>query len=135
MRAGRSRISRRYIYCRGKDEISEFAGALAQLPRFAESLLLRGIERALLKETYDAADLLAVGNNALRFSIMEATALALSRALGARGAYNQALVAVNKALAVEPYSIHLKAAKYTLPAEIPRASTVPPRYEKIRGRR
>ena len=43
------------------------------------------------------------GNDAMRFSIMEATALALSRALGVGAKYKEALAAVEKALAVKPY--------------------------------
>src|SRR5262249_23715348 len=72
------------------------------------------------------------GNNARRFSIMEAAALALGRALGAHGDYDRALAAVEKGLAVEPYSIHLKAAKHTLLLKS-KGKHVPPRLEKFAG--
>src|SRR4029077_19485278 len=72
------------------------------------------------------------GNDALRFSIMEATALALGRAFGARAKYKKALAAVDKGLAVKPYSIHLKAAKHTLLLKS-EGKRAPPRLEKFVG--
>jgi hypothetical protein len=168
--------------------VPEFLDAIGRTPRFGESLLVRGIERALRREIYDAGDLLfrwtsadggiaetihickpdgkriealynypvfafdcasapcgneqrtralldlletcasIEGNDALRFSIMEACALALSRALGAGRKYEKALAAVDLGLAVEPYSIHLKAAKQALLLKL-----IAPRMEKFIG--
>jgi hypothetical protein len=182
----------RFILCRTQNEAGAFVGELAAIPHFAESLLLRGIERALQQEIYTASDLLyrwtrsgggvaetaqicrpdeklvhsgynypvfafdcanapteseqriltllnmletyagTDGNNALRFSIIEATALALSRALGARAKYTQALAAVDKGLSANPSSIHLKAARHTLRLKL-EGKRVPPRLEKFAG--
>jgi molybdenum cofactor biosynthesis enzyme MoaA len=47
-----------YIVCRTQNDAPRFVTELAELPRFAESKLLRGVERALQLEVYDAADLL-----------------------------------------------------------------------------
>ena len=181
-----------FISCRDQGEAPPFLDKLPAVPGFAESLLLRGIERALQQEIYDAGDLLyrwirAVGgvgetvhilnpddklvqagynypvfsfdcgdapagaderrqtlvgmlgayatcggNDALRFSIIEATALALGRAFGAAGEYREALAAVKKALEIAPYSIHLKAAKHTLLLKS-EGKSVPPRLEKFAG--
>jgi hypothetical protein len=192
VRIGSDPASRRSVYCRHQNLIPEFVDALAQVPRFGESLLVRGIEHALRQEIYDAGELLfrwmrgegevpetvhicvpdgrriealynypvfafdcgeapsdsdrriealaemldiyasTEGNNARRFSIMEAAALALGRALGARGDYDRALAAVDKGLAVEPYSIHLGAAKHTLLLKS-EGKNVPPRLEKFAG--
>jgi tetratricopeptide (TPR) repeat protein len=192
VRIGSNPTSRRSVYCRDQNLIPGFVHALAQVPRFGESLLVRGIEHALRREIYDAGDLLfrwmrgegevpetvqicepdgqriealynypvfafdcgkapsggdqrieallemldtyesTDGNNARRFSIMEAAALALGRALDARREYKQALAAVNKGLAVEPNSIHLKAAKHTLLLKA-EGKPVSPRIEKLAG--
>ena len=166
---------------------------VAALSGFAASKLLRGIERALSLEVYEAADLLFAwvhaphaplaetihilqpdghqvhalynypayafdcgtcpggceqrtqmlldafqtyagndGNNALRFAIMEALAFALSRVLGARKSYGQALQVVEQALSVNAYSVHLKAAKHTLLLKLA-GEVVPPRLEKFVG--
>ena len=46
-----------FVSCRTQNEAAGFVAELAALPRFAESLLLRGIERALQQEIYEAGDL------------------------------------------------------------------------------
>jgi hypothetical protein len=192
VRVGADPASRQSVYCRDQNSAATFADAVAGAPRFAESLLVRGIERALRRETYDAGDLLfrwtrsqggiaetvhvctpdgrlieaqynypvfalgwagapegaerrievlrgmldayaaADGNNALRFSIMEAAALALGRTLGALGRYHDALAEVDKGLAVEPNSIHLRAARQTLVLKA-EGKRVSPRMEKFAG--
>src|ERR1700737_4897408 len=192
VRIGADPASRRSVYCRDQNLIPEFVDALAQVPRFDESLLIRGVEHALREEIYDAGELLfrwirgegkvpetvhicvpdgrriealynypvfafdcgeapsdsdrrikalaemldiyasTEGNNARRFSIMEAAALALGRALGARGDYDRALASVDKGLTVAPYSIHLGAAKHTLLLKS-EGKHVPPRLEKFAG--
>jgi hypothetical protein len=184
--------SDRFIFCRTQNEAAAFVDEMATVPRFAESMLLRGIERALQQEIYDAGDLLYrwtksdggvaetvhicptveklicapydypafafdcadapsgieertqvlldmletyasnQGNDALRFSIIEATALALGRVFGADAKYEQALSAVDKGLTVKPYSIHLKAAKHTLLLKS-EGKSIPPRLEKFAG--
>jgi hypothetical protein len=189
---GQKPDSEGFIFCRTQNEAAAFVGELATVPRFAESMLLRGIERALQQEIYDAGDLLYrwtrsdggvaetvcfcptveklisapydypafafdcadppsgpktrvralldmldtyasnQGNDAMRFSIIEATALALGRAFGADAKYEQALSAVDKGLAVKPYSIHLKAAKHALVLKS-EGKNVPPRLEKFAG--
>jgi len=73
-----------------------------------------------------------VGNKDGRSSIIVAAALALGRALGARGDYHRALAVVDKGLAVEPYSIHLEAAKHTLLLKTA-GKHVPPPLEKFAG--
>ena len=179
--------------CKTQNNSAQFVNGLASLPRFAESKLLRGIERALSLEVYEAADLLFSwvrtptdalsetvhilqpdgllirarhsypafgfdsgpglhgpeqrlrmlqdafhtyvgneGNDALRRSIIEALAFALSRALGAGRQYAEALQIVEQALGVNPYSIHLKAAKHTLLLKLA-GESVPPRLEKFVG--
>jgi len=50
--------SRRLLVCRTQNEAAEFVNDLAALPYFANSKLLRGIDRALQCEPYDAAELL-----------------------------------------------------------------------------
>ena len=50
--------NRRFIACRTQNDAGEFVQELASLPQFAESKLLRAIERALQLEIYEAADLL-----------------------------------------------------------------------------
>jgi MoaA/NifB/PqqE/SkfB family radical SAM enzyme len=192
VRIGSDPASRRSVYCQHQNVIPEFVDGLAQVPRFGEGLLVRGIEHALRQEIYDAGDLLfrwmrgegeiaemvhicepdgrriealynypvfafdcgeapssndrriealaemldiyasTEGNNARRFSIMAAAALALGRALGARGDYDRALAAVDKGLAVDPYSIHLTAAKHTLLLKS-EGKHVAPRLEKFAG--
>src|SRR5262245_42891175 len=54
------------------------------------------------------------GNDALRFAIMEAMALSLSRSFGSTGQYKQAADVINKALENSSASIHLKAARHAL---------------------
>jgi hypothetical protein len=192
VRIGHTAESERFVYCKTQNEAPAFVDAIAGVPRFGESLLLRGVERALQQEIYEAGDLLYRwtqsaggiaetihicppdeefvftlynypmfafdcpnapvasdqrmqallgmletyaandGNDALRFSIMEATALALGRAFGVCGNYVRALAAVDKGLAVKPYSIHLKAAKHTLVLKLA-GKSVPPRLEKFAG--
>jgi hypothetical protein len=139
-----------YLVCLTQNEAPQFVAALAELPRFGESKLLRGIERALQLEIYDAAELLfawvigessvdetlyvglsdgtalpsyvgyaafgfdqavpsttprdradllvkalasyagTYGNDALRHTLIEAFAFALSRSLGTMGEYAEA---------------------------------------------
>src|SRR6516164_999237 len=86
----------------------------------------------LLRQVFDAYST-ASGNDALRFAIMEALALGLSRALGHGGNYGEALAIVDRALTVRPYSIHLKAAKHALGLRLA-GGKVPPRLEKFIGR-
>jgi len=50
--------ARQLIFCPTQNEAGAFVDTLAQLPDFSQSRLLRGIERALQQEIYDAADLL-----------------------------------------------------------------------------
>jgi hypothetical protein len=61
-------------------------------------------------EAYDRTD----GNDAMRFALLESLALALSRALGARGRFTQALQFVERGLSYLPRSIHLKTASHAL---------------------
>ena len=189
---GRGPAAEAFISCRDQGEAPGFVDKLPAVPGFAESLLLRGIERALQREIYDAGDLLyrwtraesgiaetvhilkpddklvhtaynypvfafdcvsapagnsersqvlatmletyagCSGNDALRFSIIEATALALGRAFGANGKYREALAAVNKGLELASHSIHLKAAKHALLLKS-EGKSVPPRFEKFIG--
>jgi len=189
---GEGSESGRFVSCRTQNEAAGFVAELAALPRFAESMLVRGIERALQQEIYESGDLLyrwtrlegaidetahlcrpdgklvhpmynypvfvfggatapagregrtqtllgvldgyagSEGNDALRFSIIEALALALGRAFGAAAQYHEALSAVSKGLQVNPYSIHLKAAKHTLLLKS-EGKSVPPRLEKFAG--
>ena len=182
-----------FVACKTQNEAGQFVNDVASLPGFGESKLLRGIERALSLEVYEAADLLFSwvnapaaglaetvhilrpdgvrvharynypafgfdcgtgpqgpelrtrmlldtfhtyagndGNNALRFAIMEALAFALSRALGAKQRYGQALQVVEQALGANAYSIHLKACKHTLLLKLD-GKPVPPRLEKFVG--
>jgi MoaA/NifB/PqqE/SkfB family radical SAM enzyme len=182
-----------FLSCKTQNDAGTFVGSLASLPGFAESKLLRAVDRALRLETYEAAELLfswvsaapgpvsetvyfqqpdnrlvhekynypaygydctaephgveqrtamllttfetyvgCDGNNALRFSLMEALAFGLSRVLGSQRRYAEALAAVDKALAFTPYSIHLKAAKHTLRLKLD-GKAVPPRLEKFVG--
>ena len=86
---------------------------------------------ALLVEIFEAYATTS-GNDALRFALMEALAFGLSRALGHVGAYARALAIVERALAVRPYSIHLKAAKHALGLRLA-GGNIPPRLEKFIG--
>jgi MoaA/NifB/PqqE/SkfB family radical SAM enzyme len=190
----RSRASRRFIVCRTQNDADRFIQELGGLPYFAESKLLRAVERALQLEIYEAADLLfawtqeptnsiaetafvgmpegaaldlfcgypafeladvpsssdptlrtrliellfhayagAEGNDALRFTILEALAFGLSRSLGHAQRYTEALAILDRALAVRPYSIHLKAAKHAIGLKLD-GKLVPLRLEKFIGR-
>src|SRR3954469_12976948 len=58
VRVGDQQPGRRdFRTCRTQNEAPQFVNELGALPGFNESLLLRGIERALQLEIYDAADL------------------------------------------------------------------------------
>jgi uncharacterized Fe-S cluster-containing radical SAM superfamily protein len=48
----------RVIVCETQNEVGQFVNLLAELPEFKDSKLLRGIERALQLEVYEASDLL-----------------------------------------------------------------------------
>ena len=48
----------RFIVCRTQNDAGQFIQEIASLPQFAESKLLRALERALQLEIYGAADLL-----------------------------------------------------------------------------
>ena len=47
---------RQYLICKTQNELPQFANDLARFSRLAECKLLRGLERALQSETYEAAD-------------------------------------------------------------------------------
>jgi iron-sulfur cluster protein len=68
---------------------------------------------AMLADLFDAS-LAARGNDLLRLALIEALALALSRALGKAECYAAAESIVSQALALGPASIHLKSAKHAL---------------------
>jgi hypothetical protein len=68
---------------------------------------------AMLMDAFDAYEA-TNGNDALRFSILEALAFGLSRALGAAGRYAEAEAVVDRFLAHRPQSMHVKAAKHAL---------------------
>jgi len=84
-----------------------------------------------LEEMFDAYER-ATGNDGLRVLIMEALAFGLCRALGHAGRDADALGIVDRALAVRPYSIHLKTAKHALRLRL-EGKDVPPRMEKFIG--
>jgi hypothetical protein len=191
--AQRGEKESRLLICKTQNEALEFVHQVSHLPRFRESRLIRGIERALQLEIYDAADLLfswvkgtkngpeesiyignsknigvrgfhgypafrygsgagqkttahrlndlvktfeayeqSTGNDALRFSIMEAIALALSRLLGLKKSFVEALNIVDRSLVQSPRSIHLKTAKHALTLKLAQKA-VPPRLEKFIG--
>jgi hypothetical protein len=191
--AGRAGEAVPFVACKTQNEAGQFVNDLGALPGFGRSKLVRGIERALSLEIYEAANLLFAwvsepttevsetvhilqpdgalvhplynypafafggdiepcaaelrtrmlldafhtyvgndGNDALRFAVIEALAFALSRALGARGQHAQALPVVERALAINPYSIHLKACKHALLRKL-EGEDVPPRLEKFIG--
>ena len=50
--------ARRLVICRTQNEVAQFVDDLVALPGFRDSKLLRGMERALQLEIYEAADLL-----------------------------------------------------------------------------
>jgi Iron-sulfur cluster-binding domain len=81
-----------------------------------------------LFDAYLATD----GNNATRVRLVEALALALSRCLGARGDYHEALWIVDRALPLWPSSIHLKAARHALGLKVD-GKMVPDRLVKFIG--
>lgn len=182
----------RYLTCLTQNDVDTFITELDAKPLFAESRLLRGVERALQQEIYDAADLMfawvkkadklnevlyvgiaeptslayysgyatfeiggrtapatpqaraamldaalnayagASGNDAMRFSLIEALGLALSRSWGWLGNFIEAAAAVDLALKARPYSIHLKAAKHALAQKLS-GTAVTPRLVKFIG--
>jgi MoaA/NifB/PqqE/SkfB family radical SAM enzyme len=182
----------RYSVCLTQNDAAGFVHALNAEPFFSESLLLRGIERALQTEIYDAAELLfrwvkgegevteiiyggldettdlfyhagypgfefggrsvsttpreragslasaqraysdAAGNDGLRFLIIEAFGLALSRSFGSLGDYNAAAHSVKLALEKRPYSFYLKSADHALTQQRTGAA-VTPRLVKFIG--
>lgn len=183
----------RFLICRTQNDIGQFVNDLAALPGFRRSLLVRGMERALQLETYDAAALLFAwtkvegadvdeslhvsapeaidlpaffhypmfslapgvsslntadriaalvaafnayastsGNDALRFALLQALGLGLSRALGRIGAYEQALHIVERALSVGGKAMHLEAARHTLLLKL-EDQPVPARLKKFVG--
>ncbi len=48
----------KFVVCKTQNDIAQFVDELTRIPRFAESRLVRGIERALQLEIYDAAEIL-----------------------------------------------------------------------------
>src|ERR1051325_6528189 len=178
--------------CLTQNEAPQFVDEIAALPGFERSLLLRGIERALQIEIYDAAGLLfrwvkgegllketlylglaeglsldyyagypafgygnaaapytprarirlltaafeayraASGNDHLRWVLVEALGLALSRAVGSFGEYDEAARIVDAALGLQPYSIHLKSAKHALALALA-GEEIAPRLVKFIG--
>lgn len=182
----------RYITCPTQNDAAQFVHALNAEPALSDSLLLRGIERALQQEIYDSAELLfrwvkregmaaemlyggleettdlyyhagypafefggesasttprqratiladaqraygnAAGNDALRFLLIEAMGLALSRSFGWLGDYAEAARSVKLALETRPYSIHLKSADHALSQQLSDVS-VAPRLTKFIG--
>jgi len=81
-----------------------------------------------LFDAYCRAD----GNNASRFRLAEALAFALSRCLGSRGEYERAVPIVEHALSLQPWSIHLKAARHALALKLD-GKIVPDRLMKFIG--
>jgi len=81
-----------------------------------------------LFEAYCGAD----GNDAARFVLAEALALALSRCLGPREEYVRALGIVDRGLNLRPASIHLKAARHALTQKLD-GKMVPDRLMKFIG--
>jgi hypothetical protein len=69
--------------------------------------------RSMLRAAF-SAHMQADGNNALRYAIIEAMALALGRALVSQGQYPDALAIVDSATSVNPRSPHLKAMRDAL---------------------
>jgi hypothetical protein len=186
------KFKHQYLICKTQNELPEFVEQLNSLPQLPDLKLLRGLERALQAETYEAADVWfswlrevpgkrseivrlglpdgidlpayygypvyevqsgskdtperrlktlgelfdaycsTDGNDATRFLLAEALALALSRGLGARGEYVQALNVVDRALDLRAASIHLKAAKHAL-AQVLDGKMVPDRLMKFIG--
>jgi hypothetical protein len=55
---GKRRRLRFFSVCKTQNDAGAFATGLASLPGFADSKLLRGLERALRRESYEAAELL-----------------------------------------------------------------------------
>ena len=89
-------------------------------------------ERLQLLLKLSAAYNSTTGNDATRFVLLEAFAFALSRCLGARGKFAEALPIVELALAHQPRSIHLKAAQHALNLKIS-GQPLPGRLEKFVG--
>jgi hypothetical protein len=96
------------------------------LPTDTAERRLRTLDK--LFEAYCSAD----GNDATRFMLAEALALALSRCLGARGEYSKALNIVDRALNLRTASIHLKAARHAL-TQVLEGKMVPDRLMKFIG--
>jgi hypothetical protein len=186
------KFKHQYFICKTQNELPAFVEQLNSLPQLPDLKLLRGLERALQAETYEAADVWfswlrevpgklkeivrlglpnginlpayygypvyevqsgskdtperrlktlcelfdaycsTDGNDATRFLLAEALALALSRGLGARGEYAQALNVVDRALNLRAASIHLKAARHAL-AQVLDGKMVPDRLMKFIG--
>jgi hypothetical protein len=190
---GERDTERQYVICKTQNELPQFVEELSRLPRLGECKLLRGLERALQLETYEAAECwfswvrgapagpaevvclglpasmdlapyygypiyevrsdeagdsaerrletltelfeaycLTNGNDATRFILAETLAFALSRCLGSRGEYVKAAAIVDRALALRPSSIHLKAARHALGLKLD-GKMVPDRLVKFSG--
>ena len=185
--------NRLWLICETENDVPQFIAELASMPMLAECNLLRGFERALRLEIYEAAEcwfswtkeapfgrnetvrlglslgtslghyygypifdvysnsardsadlqlktlstlfeayLGTDGNDGTRARLIEALALALSRALGARGEYHHAKWIVDCALPFWPSSIHLKAAQQALSLKLD-GKMVPDRLVKFIG--
>jgi MoaA/NifB/PqqE/SkfB family radical SAM enzyme len=72
------------------------------------------------------------GNNATRFLLAEALAFAMSRCLGSLGRYAESAAIVDRALILNPKSIHLKAARSALGLKL-EGKMVPDRLVKFIG--
>src|SRR4051812_28948729 len=57
---GKQRPARYIASCKTQNDAGAFANDLSSLPNFAESRLVRALERALRLETYEAAELLLI---------------------------------------------------------------------------
>jgi hypothetical protein len=75
VRAGGGGAPPAFIACRTQNDAGQFVNDLAALPRFAESRLVRGIERALSLEVYEAAELLFSWASAPAGPVAEAVAI------------------------------------------------------------
>jgi hypothetical protein len=183
----------RHLVCNTQNDLARFVDEVNRLPELVNARLLRGLERALQLETYEAADAWyawvregssgvaevvylglpdgmelpayygypiyelrtgtadvnadqrleilndlfeaycgADGNDATRFVLAEALALALSRCLGARTEFARALGIVDRGLRLRPASVHLKAARHALTHKLD-GKMVPDRLMKFIG--